>query len=135
MKITTPQCTKVGAFLLEWIAYHKLIGLYDIVILSNDREDGSNNMLDHLTNSDEITHLRNIIKSVDPAEFVQATGFMCVITTFTSNNPVTEFCKLQRGRRETLLHLRTLMAHAQTQPGPLLTILVFQHNLRLHPTA
>ena len=46
------------AFLLEWIAYHKTIGFTDIVILSNDCEDGVE-MLDHLPKSGEIIHLRN----------------------------------------------------------------------------
>ena len=48
-----------SAFLLEWIAYHKTIGFTDIVILSNDCEDGSDEMLDHLSKSGEIIHLRN----------------------------------------------------------------------------
>ena len=48
-----------SAFLLEWIAYHKTIGFTDIVILSNDCEDGSDEMLDHLPKSGEIIHLRN----------------------------------------------------------------------------
>ena len=48
-----------GAFEMEWIAYHKTIGFTDIVILSNDCEDGSGEMLDHLSKSGEIIHLRN----------------------------------------------------------------------------
>ena len=60
MKITAVTTQKnEGAFLLEWIAYHKIIGLTDIVILSNDCEDGSDEMLDHLSKSGEIIHLRN----------------------------------------------------------------------------
>ena len=55
--VTTPK--NEGAFLLEWIAYHKLIGFTDIVILSNDCEDGSAIMLDHLSKPGEITHVRN----------------------------------------------------------------------------
>jgi len=31
--------------------------------------------------------------------------------------------------------LRALLGHAQARPGPLLTNLVCQHTLRLHPTA
>lgn len=60
MKITAVTTQKnEGAFLLEWIAYHKIIGFTDIVILSNDCEDGSDEMLDHLPKSGEIIHLRN----------------------------------------------------------------------------
>jgi hypothetical protein len=60
VKITAVTTQKnEGAFLLEWIAYHKIIGFTDIVILSNDCEDGSDEMLDHLSKSGEIVHLRN----------------------------------------------------------------------------
>jgi hypothetical protein len=60
VKITAVTTQKnEGAFLLEWIAYHKIIGFTDIVILSNDCEDGSDEMLDHLSKSGEIIHLRN----------------------------------------------------------------------------
>ena len=49
MKITAVTTQKnEGAFLLKWIAYHRLIGFTDIVILSNDCEDGSDEMLYHL---------------------------------------------------------------------------------------
>ena len=44
---------------MEWIAYHKIIWFTDIVILSNDCEDGSDEMLYHLLKSGEIIHLRN----------------------------------------------------------------------------
>ena len=60
MKITAVTTQKnEGAFLLEWIAYHKIIGFTDIMILSNACEDGSDEMLDHLSKSGEIVHLRN----------------------------------------------------------------------------
>ena len=53
----------------------------------------------------------------------------------TSDNPSREFYKLQLARRDKLRHLRTLLGRAQARPGPLLTKLVCQHTLRLHPTA
>ena len=53
----------------------------------------------------------------------------------TSDNPSREFYKLQLARRDMLRHLRTLLGRAQARPGPLLTKLVCQHTLRLHPTA
>jgi hypothetical protein len=60
VKITAVTTQKnEGGFLLEWIAYHKIIGFTDIVILSNDCEDGSDEMLDHLSKAGEIFHLRN----------------------------------------------------------------------------
>jgi hypothetical protein len=76
-----------------------------------------------------------MVKSVDPAEFFQATRFLPTIAALTSDNPSMEFYKLQRARRDMLRHLRTLLGQAQARPGPLLTKLVCQHTLRLHPTA
>lgn len=46
-----------GPFLLEWIAYHKMIGFTDIVVVSNDCEDGSDHLLDQLAGFGEITHI------------------------------------------------------------------------------
>ena len=91
---------------MEWIAYYKILGFADIVILSNDGEDGSYEMLDHLSKSGEIIHLRNIVKSVDPTEFFQATRFLPAIAALTSDDPATEFYNLQRGRRDVLRQLR-----------------------------
>jgi len=48
-----------GAFLLEWIAHHKGIGFTDILVLSNDCDDGTDAMLDRLAAMGEITHLPN----------------------------------------------------------------------------
>ncbi len=88
-----------------------------------------------LFQGDNVTHLRSIVKSVDPAEFFQATRFLPAIAALTSDSPAIEFYKLQRARREMLRHLRALLGQAQARPGPLLTKLVCQHTLRLHPTA
>jgi len=76
-----------------------------------------------------------MVKSVDPAEFFQTTRFLPAIAALTSDTPATEFYKLQRARRDMLRHLRNLLWQAQARPGPLLTKLVCQHTLRLHPTA
>jgi hypothetical protein len=45
-----------GPFILEWVAYHKAIGFSDIVIASNDCEDGSNLLLDALCQEGVIAH-------------------------------------------------------------------------------
>lgn len=37
-----------GPFLLEWIAYHRLIGFDNLVVFANDCEDGSDKMLEAL---------------------------------------------------------------------------------------
>ena len=88
-----------------------------------------------LFQGDNVTHLHSIVKSVDPVEFFQATRFLPAIAVLTSDNPAIEFYKFQRARRDMLRHLRTLLGRAQARPGPLLTKLVCQHTLRLHPTA
>ncbi|MEO9518259.1 MAG: glycosyltransferase family 2 protein [Paracoccaceae bacterium] len=46
-------------FLLEWIAYHKLIGFTDFLVYSNDCEDGTDLMLDRLAENGVLTHERN----------------------------------------------------------------------------
>ncbi|HSF92841.1 MAG TPA: glycosyltransferase family 2 protein, partial [Paracoccaceae bacterium] len=48
-----------GPFLLEWIAYHKVVGFTDIIIFSNDCTDGSDDMLDALARAGEIQHFRH----------------------------------------------------------------------------
>lgn len=48
-----------GAFLLEWLAHHKAVGFDDILVLSNDCDDGNDAMLDRLQDMGELTHVRN----------------------------------------------------------------------------
>ena len=46
-------------FILEWIAYHRLIGVTDFLIFSNDCDDGTDAMLDRLQERGDVTHVRN----------------------------------------------------------------------------
>ena len=48
-----------GPYLLEWIYYYKMIGFTQIVIASNDCNDGTRQMLDLLDAAGEITHFEN----------------------------------------------------------------------------
>ncbi|MDF1871204.1 glycosyltransferase family 2 protein [Vannielia sp.] len=48
-----------GPYLLEWIAYHKMIGFTDFLIYSNDCSDGSNLMLNRLDQLGVIRHFDN----------------------------------------------------------------------------
>lgn len=48
-----------AAFLLEWVAHHKGIGFTDILVLSNDCNDGTEAMLDRLAELGEIAHEPN----------------------------------------------------------------------------
>lgn len=46
-----------GPFLLEWVAYHRAIGIDHIVILSDPSEDGTEVLLDRLAAAGAITHI------------------------------------------------------------------------------
>ncbi|WP_168193075.1 glycosyltransferase family 2 protein [Rhodophyticola sp. CCM32] len=48
-----------GPFILEWVAYHRLIGVTDILIFSNDCTDGSDLLLDRLDEMGLIRHYAN----------------------------------------------------------------------------
>jgi glycosyl transferase family 2 len=48
-----------AAFLLEWLAHHRAVGFTDFLIFSNDCQDGTDDMLDHLAAMGQITHVRN----------------------------------------------------------------------------
>ncbi|MCP5086597.1 MAG: glycosyltransferase family 2 protein [Rhodobacteraceae bacterium] len=48
-----------AAFFLEWLAHHKTVGFTDFLVFSNDCDDGTDLMLDHLQAMGEITHIRN----------------------------------------------------------------------------
>jgi hypothetical protein len=48
-----------GRFLLEWIAYHRVIGVTDFLIYTNDCEDGSPDLLDRLQELGIVIHVQN----------------------------------------------------------------------------
>ena len=49
MRITAVTCVKnEGPFLLEWIAFHRVLGVTDFLFYSNDCTDGTDTMLDAL---------------------------------------------------------------------------------------
>ncbi len=60
MKITAVLCVKnEGAFLLEWLAHHRAVGITDFLVFSNDCEDGTDRMLDRLADMGWLTHVQN----------------------------------------------------------------------------
>ncbi len=60
MRITAVTCVKnEGPFLLEWIAYHRLIGVTDFLFYSNDCSDGTDHLLNALAQRGGVTHLPN----------------------------------------------------------------------------
>jgi len=48
-----------GAFLLEWLAHHRACGFTDFLVFSNDCDDGTDAMLDRLSEMGWLTHVRN----------------------------------------------------------------------------
>ena len=60
MRITAVTCVKnEGPFLLEWIAYNRLLGVTDFLFYSNDCTDGTDLLLDRLATEPWLTHLPN----------------------------------------------------------------------------
>ena len=60
MRITAVTCVKnEGPFLLEWIAFQRLIGVTDFLFYSNDCTDGTDALLDALARESWLTHLPN----------------------------------------------------------------------------
>ena len=63
MKIAAVTCVKnEGPFVLEWIAYGRVIGVQDFLFYSNDCDDGTDPLLDGLDAAGVITHLPNPAK-------------------------------------------------------------------------
>ena len=48
-----------GPYILEWLAYHRVIGFSDFLIYTNDCEDGTTEILDRLTEMGLVQHERN----------------------------------------------------------------------------
>ena len=48
-----------AAFLLEWLAHHRAVGFDHFLVFSNDCDDGTDIMLDHLASLGGLTHVRN----------------------------------------------------------------------------
>lgn len=57
-----------GIHILEWLAYHRVIGLGPVVICTNDCEDGSDALLDLLHAAGEVTHLPNPLAPGTPPQ-------------------------------------------------------------------
>ena len=60
MRIAAVTCVKnEGPFLLEWIAYNRVIGVRDHLFYSNDCSDGTDRLLDRLAAHGVVAHLAN----------------------------------------------------------------------------
>ena len=58
-----------GPFLLEWLAWHRLLGVSDFLIWSNDCRDGSDLMLDRLAAAGVVQHFRNPAQGEDSIQW------------------------------------------------------------------
>ncbi|MEM1075090.1 MAG: glycosyltransferase family 2 protein [Pseudomonadota bacterium] len=67
-----PRCVIVSAmrdeapYILEWIAYHRAIGVTDFLIYTNDCRDGTDLLLDRLQHNGIVTHVRNKVLKRGP---------------------------------------------------------------------
>lgn len=60
MRVTAVTCVRnEGPFLIEWIAWNRLIGVTDFLIYSNDCTDGTDRLLDALAAEGVVRHLPN----------------------------------------------------------------------------
>ncbi|MCI2398850.1 glycosyltransferase family 2 protein [Aliiroseovarius subalbicans] len=60
MRITAVTCVKnEGPFLLEWIAFNRVLGVTDFLFYSNDCTDATDKILDALQDRGIVTHLPN----------------------------------------------------------------------------
>lgn len=48
-----------GMFVVEWLAYHRLLGFQDILVFTNNCTDGSDLLLDRLQELGYVTHIRH----------------------------------------------------------------------------
>ncbi len=59
-KVVLVSCMRnEGLFVLEWVAYHALLGFKDILVFTNTCTDGSDLLLDRLQALGHVTHVRH----------------------------------------------------------------------------
>lgn len=59
MKTALFSCARnEGPFILEWVAYHRMIGFDPIVVFTNDCDDGTDELLDRLAVHGVVHHVR-----------------------------------------------------------------------------
>ncbi len=71
-----------GPFLLEWLAWHKAVGVTDIVVFTNGCTDGTNALLDRLDLLGHVTHLPN------PASFTGDTEHQIMALQYIQSMPI-----------------------------------------------
>ncbi|MGX9356564.1 glycosyltransferase family 2 protein [Roseobacteraceae bacterium S113] len=101
-----------GIHLLEWIAYHQVIGFDRIIIHSNDCTDGSDALLDHLAQRGEIEHLSNPVPDGDAPQTIAMRSVLAYLEErpcdWLLHCDADEFLNIQHGNG----HLTDLLEHA-----------------------
>ncbi len=69
-RILVPTCMRnEGPFILEWLAWHKAVGVTDFVVFSNDCTDGTDRILDRLEELGHLTHHVNPAIAMGRSDF------------------------------------------------------------------
>jgi FkbM family methyltransferase len=103
-KVFVPTCMKnEGPFILEWIAYCRVMGISDFLIFSNDCEDGTDRILQRLDDLGFLTHLPNPAPVFDSPNFQPAALKYAIMTEqyrrsdFVISMDVDEFLNIRTG--------------------------------------
>lgn len=78
-KILISAMKNEAPFVLEWVAYHRMIGFDRIIVVSNDCDDGTAELLDALEGAGEVSHIRQVL---EPGQSAQSGA----VTIFNSSN-------------------------------------------------
>jgi Glycosyl transferase family 2 len=73
-----------GPFLLEWVAYHHVIGFSPVIVATNDCTDGSDLLLDAMAAEGIAIHLRNL---VPPGTAPQDSGMQMALKHLEKEGP------------------------------------------------
>lgn len=74
MRLYLGTCVKnEGPYLLEWLAHHLNIGFTDVYVFSNDNDDGSDALLEHIDKTIECFNWRP--RTIAPGESPQKSAF------------------------------------------------------------
>ena len=69
-RVLIPTCMKnEGPFILEWIAWHRAIGVTDFLVFTNDCTDGTDKLLDRLDDMGIVRHMANPALGSDATNF------------------------------------------------------------------
>ncbi|AJE45893.1 FkbM family methyltransferase [Celeribacter indicus] len=69
-RVLVPTCMKnEGPFILEWLAWHRVVGVTDFLVFTNDCTDGSDRLLDRLDDMGLVRHMPNPALATEAANF------------------------------------------------------------------